>query len=458
MTRKDSSSRAPHGPVGATKLTSHHHRVVIAGGGFAGVTLAQALERALPPPWEIVVISADNHLVFTPMLPEVVGRTISPLHVVVAGRELTRRTRWLEARIERIDREDNLAHYELAGGEKGSIDFSQLVFACGSVVDLSAIPGLAARGYPLKTLMDALAMGNDLIGNFEAAAAEPAVEARRRLLTTVVIGGGFSGVEVAGHIADLMRAIHGYYPELRGVHPRIVLIQKRDRILPELEHEGLSRFALKKLRENKIDVRLEMSARKVTAQSVELSSGEEIATGMVVCTVGTDTAPLIKALKLPLTKGRLPTDPDMRVSGTRNLWAIGDCALIPNAQTGATCPATAQFAVQQAGQLAKNLGRVAAGRPTTPFSFRPRGLLAAIGHRNAVAEIYGVQLSGFLAWFLWRGVYLWKLPTLGRKIEVAIGWAWSLFFSPNVVQLQLRRSGFPAEPAKGPSHSPSKDP
>ncbi len=452
MTRHAASSPATRQQVGAAKVTAHHRRVIIAGGGFAGVTLAQDLERALPRDWEIVVISADNHLVFTPMLPEVVGRTISPLHVVVAGRELTHRARWLEARVTAIDHGKNLVRYTVANGEKDALEYSHLVLACGSVVDLSAIPGLAARGYPLKTVMDAIEMGNDLIGNFELAAAEKVAEERRRLLHTVVIGGGFSGVEIAGHIADLMRAIHGRYPELKGVHPKIVLLQKRDRILPELQHEALSKFALKKLRENHIDVRLETAARKVTAQAVELDSGEVIATGMVVCTVGTDTSPLIKELDLPLTKGRLPADADMRVTGTENLWAIGDCALIPNAQTGQFCPATAQFAVQQAAQLAKNLARTVADQPTVPFTFRPRGLLAAIGHRNAVAEIRGIQLSGFFAWFLWRGVYLWKLPTLGRKIEVAVGWAWSLFFPPNLVQLRMQRSGFPEEAGVDPGH------
>ena len=441
-------TRPAHSPSpDAGKRGAASPPIVIVGGGFAGATLAQHLERSLPAAIEIVVISGENHLVFTPMLPEVVGRTISPLHVVVAGRELTRRTRWLEARIVGIDRERRRARYELTNGESGTMEYAHLVLACGSTVDLSAIPGLAARGYPLKTVMDAISLGNDLIGKFEEASAETETARRRRLLTTVVIGGGFSGVEIAGHIADLSRAVHRFYPELKNIHPKIVLLQKRDRILPELNHLSLSKFALRRLRKSKIEVRLEISAKKVTSRTVELDSGEEIEAGMVVCTIGTDTQPLVKELGIPLEKGRLKTDPDMKVTGTENLWAIGDCALIPNAHDGHACPGTAQFAVQQARQLAKNLARVVASAPTEPFSFRPRGLLAAIGHRNAVAEIYGVQLSGFFAWFLWRGVYLSKLPTLGRKIEVAVGWAWSLLFPPNVVQLRLQRSGFPAETA-----------
>ena len=409
------------------------------GGGFAGVTLAQRLERLLPTQIKIVVLSADNHLVFTPMLPEVVGRTISPLHVVIAGRQLTWRTKWLEARVSRIDREKNEAHYLRRDGTVASMRYTQLVLACGAAANLEEIPGLASRGYALKTVMDAIVMGNDLIGNFEAAATEPDAEMRQRLLTVVVIGGGFSGVEIAGHIADLMRAIRRFYPELKHETPHVVLLQEGNQLLPELHHESLSKFTLRKLRQNGIKVRLETSAKKVDSVAVHLTSGERIETGMIVCTVGTETHPLIKGLGLTLEKDRLKTDPDMKVSGTANLWGLGDCAFIPNAYDGRPSPATAQFAVQQARQLAENLQCVTRGETTKPFNFHPRGMLASIGHRNAVAVIYGVKLSGFIAWFLWRGIYLFKLPTFSRKLEVAISWACNIPFPPNIVQLRLSK-------------------
>jgi len=414
-------------------------RIVIVGGGFAGVTLAQRLERLLPAHMEIVVLSADNHLVFTPMLPEVVGRTISPLHVVVAGRQLTRRTKWLEARVSRIDREKHEAHYLRRDGTAASLRYTQLVLACGAAANLAEIPGLASRGYALKTVMDAIVMGNDLIGNFETAATEPDEEMRQRLLTVVVIGGGFSGVEIAGHIADLMRAIRRFYPELKHETPHVVLLQKGKQLLPELHHESLSKFTLQKLRQNGIKVRLETSAKKVDSVAVHLTSGEKIETGMIVCTVGTETHPLIKDLGLPLEKRRLKTEPDMKVSGTANLWSLGDCALVANAFDGRPIPATAQFAMQQARQLAENIKCVSQGATTKPFNFRPRGMLASIGHRNAVAVIYGVKLSGFIAWFLWRGIYLAKLPTFSRKLEVAISWACNIPFPPNIVQLRLSK-------------------
>jgi NADH dehydrogenase len=412
-------------------------RIVIVGGGFAGVTLAQRLERLLPAAVEIVVLSAENHLVFTPMLPEVVGRTISPLHVVVAGRQLTRRTEWREARVSRIDQKNNEVHYVLRDGTAASLGYTHAVLACGASANLAEIPGLATRGYALKTVIDAMVMGNDLIGNFEAAAAESDAAVRRRLLTVVVIGGGFSGVEVAGHLADLMRAIHRFYPELKHEKPHVVLLQMGGQLLPELNHASLSKFTLHKLRQNGIKVRLETTARKADSEAVHLAAGERIETGMVVCTVGTETHPLIKALDLPLEKGRLKTQPDMQVAGTANLWSLGDCAFVPNAYDDRPCPATAQFAVEQARQLAENLQRATRGAATTPFNFHPRGMLASIGHRNAVAVIYGVKLSGFLAWFLWRGIYWAKLPTFSRKLEVGLSWACSIPFPPNIVQLRL---------------------
>jgi NADH dehydrogenase len=241
-----------------------------------------------------------------------------------------------------------------------------------------------------------------------------------------------------------MHAIRRLYPELKNGPPRIVLLHKGESLLPELHHKSLSGFTLRKLQQNGIEVRLKTSAQKADAVAVHLTSGERIETGMIVCTVGTETHPLIKSLGLPLEKGRLKTDPDMKVTGTANLWTLGDCSLVPNAYNGRPCPATAQFAMQQARQLAKNLERASGEVATKPFYFRPRGMLASIGHRNAVAIIYGVKLSGFFAWFLWRGIYLAKLPTISRKLEVAISWAVSIPFPPNIVQLGLSKK----QPAK----------
>jgi NADH:quinone reductase (non-electrogenic) len=415
-------------------------RIVILGGGFAGVTLAQRLERLSDDNVEVVLLSSENHLVFSPLLAEAVGREIAPLHVVVPGRQMVRRTQWFTARATTVDRAASKVHYTSAGGERGVLSYDHLVIACGSAVDLSIIPGLGANSYPLKTLGDAVFLTNNLIAKLEEASMKSDPVERRRLLTIAIIGGGFSGVEVAGAVNDLMERARRYYPQLRGDSIRVVLLHRGERIIPEMHAKSLSEFALKKLRARGIEVRLNTDAKEIQSGKVILSTGELIEAETVVCTVGNTTNPLLKALGLPLEKGRLKTEPDMRVEGTCNLWALGDSSAVPNAWDGKSSPPTAQFAMRQAKQLAANLARVLKDHQTRPFSYRPLGMMASIGHHNAVAEICGLHISGFLGWILWRSVYLAKMPTPLRKIEVAIDWAWSVFFRPNIVQVHMSRT------------------
>lgn len=415
-------------------------RIVIVGGGFAGVTLAQQLEKLTGDGTDIVLLSAENHLVFSPLLAEAVGREISPLHVIVPGRQMVRRSQWLTARATDVDWTSHRVHYVTSGGERGSLSFDHLVIACGSVVDLSAVPGLAAYAYALKTLGDATSLGNDLIGRLEEAALKSDAAERRRLLTVVVIGGGFSGVEVAGAIDDLMKRALRFYPQLSRDEVKIILLQRGERILPELQAESLSQFACAKLRARGIDVRLHASAAEVSSGNVLLENGQRIETETIVCTVGNTTNPLVKGLGLPMERGRLKADPDMRVAGNPNVWALGDGACVPNAWDGKTSPPTAQFATRQAKQLAANLARALRNEPTKQFHFHPLGMMASIGRHNAVAEVFGFRISGLPAWFLWRGAYLAKMPTLLRKVEVAIDWAWSALFRPNITQLKMTRT------------------
>jgi NADH dehydrogenase len=412
-------------------------RIVIAGGGFAGVTLAQRLERLTSPDVEILLISRENHFVFTPLLAETAGRQVSPLHVAAPGRQMVRRTNWLTAEVNRIDRANNVLDYVSRGGHKGQIEYDHLALACGAVTDFSGIPGLATHAYPLRTLGDAVFLSNDLIGRMEEASLNHSEAERRKLLTVVVIGGGFSGVEIAGSLNDLMDRTQRYYPQLRGMRPRVILLQNGSRILPEFGAPSLSEYALQKLRSNGIEVRLDSKAIAIAEDEVAVSHGERIPAATIVCTIGTSTNPILRTLDLALEHGRLQTRPDMGVEGCDNIWALGDNALVPNAKTGQASPPTAQFAVRQAQQLARNLARVLREQPTRPFSFRPLGIMASIGHRKAVAEVLGLRVSGFPGWFLWRAVYLAKMPGLPRKIEVAIDWARSIFFPANVVQLKL---------------------
>jgi NADH dehydrogenase len=411
-------------------------RVIIVGGGFGGVTLAEHLNRRLTREVEVVVISSENHMVFTPMLAEVAGRSLSGLDVVTPGRQIAPRATWLTASVTNVDLKRNEVEYTRPDGKNATLAYTHLILACGSEVNLDVVPGMAAHAYTLRTEGDGMVLGNEVIGRFEQAAVEPEEDERQRLLTVVVVGGGFTGVEAAGHLFDLMRNIQQLYPQLKGHRPRIVLLQRGTRIVPEFQHSSLSEFALRKLLQNGLDVRLNTEVKEVTARYVRLGTGEHIDTGLTVCSVGTAPVALIKKIGLPLERGRLKTEPDMRVTGTANVWAFGDCAAVRNAWNGEISPPTAQFALRQAKQLAANLLRVLSGEATKPFHFHPQGLLATIGQHNGVAEIYGLKFSGLIAWFLWRTVYLMKIPTIRRKLNVVIDWTWDIFFKPNPVRVR----------------------
>jgi len=412
-------------------------RVIIVGGGFGGVTLAEHLDRRVARDVEVVVISSENHMVFTPMLAEVAGRSLSGFDVVAPGRQIAPRATWLTASVTSVDLKKNEVEYNRPDGTIATLPYTHLILTCGSEVNLDVVPGMAAHAYTLRSEGDAMVLGNEVIGRFEQAAVEPEEDERQRLLTVVVVGGGFTGVEAAGHLFDLMRDIQSLYPQLKGHQPRIVLLQRGPKIVPEFQHASLSEFALRKLLKNGVDVRLNTEVKEVTARYVRLGSGEQIETGLTVCSVGTAPVALIKKIGLPLERGRLKTEPDMRVTGTANVWAFGDCAAVPNAWNREISPPTAQFALRQAKQLAANLVRVLRGEATTPFHFHPQGLLATIGQHNGVAEIYGLKFSGVIAWFLWRTVYLMKIPTIRRKLNVVVDWTWDIFFKPNPVRVRV---------------------
>jgi NADH dehydrogenase len=418
-------------------MTMEAARIIVVGGGFAGVTLAEDLNRRVGRDLEVVVISSVNHMVFTPMLVEMAGRSLSALDVVISGREIAPRATWLTATVTGVDLKKNEVEYTRPDGKIATLSYAHLVLACGSGVNLDEVPGMAAHAHTLRTVADGLILGNEVIARFEQAAVEPDDVERQRLLTVVVIGGGFTGVEAAGHLFDLMRNVHPFYPQLSRNRPRLVLLQRDGRIVPEFQHDSLSEFALRKLRQNGLEVMLNTEVKEVTAQYIRLGTGESINTGLTLCAIGTAPVALIGKIGLPLERGRLKSEPDMRVTGAENVWAFGDCAAVPNAWNAKISPPTAQFALRQAKQLAANLVRVHRGEATRPFRFRPQGLLATIGHHNGVAEIYRLKFSGLLAWFLWRAVYLLKIPTFRRKLHVVVDWTWDIFFKPNIVQLRV---------------------
>ena len=414
-----------------------YKNLVIVGGGFAGTKTAQLLEHTLPPDWTLMLISQENFITFNPLLPEVVGASIMPSHVIAPHRQMLHCSHVCMAQVIDIDTAERVVHY--LGEGPGFLRYDQLVLACGTNANLDIVKGMAQAALPLKTLGDALFLRNRIIARLEQAELQPDPELRRWLTSFIVVGGGFSGVETAGELVDFLYASLKYYKRIRPEDLRITLLHSGDCLLQELS-PSLGRFTLRKMMDRGVDVRLNARAIRVTDRDVHLENGEIIAGGTVVCTIGTQPNALLDSIPAAKSRGRLVVNADMSVPGIEGLWAIGDCAAVINALDRMVCPPTAQFAEAQARQLAVNIVSHLAGLPTRPFRFRPKGQLSSVGHNKAVAEFRGVKISGFIAWLMWRGLYLLRMPTLARKTRLFLEWNWAMFFPPDISHLGYRRT------------------
>lgn len=402
--------------------------VLILGGGFAAVWAARALTRR--PGLKVGLLADQNVMLFHPMLAEVCGASLSPLHVVNPIRNLCPRAEVVRSDVTDID----FAAREVCARPDPArpahrFGYRQLIIALGGVVDLSRVPGMAEHALPLKTVGDAIRLRSAVIDRLEEAnfAGDPA--ARRRLLTFTVVGGGYSGVETAGQISDLLHGARRLFPWLRDTPPAIRLIHSGPFLLPQIG-ESLGRFTERKLRGRGIEILLDTRVAAVTASRVHLGD-RQIESLTTVTTIGNAPHPLMLALgargSLPLEHGRIVTTPDLAIAGLPGVWAAGDCAKVV-LPAGGVAPATAQFALREGAHVAANLLRSLDRRDTRPFTFPGLGELAAIGHRNAVGKILGVKFSGFFAWWLWRTVYLSKLPGFDRKLRVMLDWTLDLLF------------------------------
>ena len=445
--------------------------LVIAGGGFAGTTLAQRLMHRLPAGWQLVLLSEESTTTFNPMLAEVVGAAVFPEHVIVPIRALLHgappSVRFVMGRLQRVDVQGQRLVCDTLAGPR-EIAYDHLVLAIGQRANLALLPGLAEHALPLKLVGDAMHIRNRVLQRLARIELTPDPIERRALGRFVVIGGGFSGVEVAGSLADFLRSARRYYARIGDGELGVTLLHDGDRLLPELPAR-LGDAAARSLRQRGVDVQLGARAAAVSADAVRLVDGTRIPSHTIVCTIGTRPQPLVEQLGLPTVRGRLATAPDGAVRGAPGLWAIGDCAAVPNAADGdQPSPPTAQFAVAQAHALADNLLAHLAGRPTHAFSHRSKGMMATVGHLKGVALAFGLPLSGLPAWLLWRAYYLMRLPTLGRKLRIWVEWTWGLVFPLDITHLRFTRTGEepPVEPAPaagrpgsnafhGPAHAPA---
>jgi NADH dehydrogenase len=426
-------------------------RIVIVGGGFAGVTTAQHLERRFGPDRSVAItlVSDANALLFTPMLAEVAGSSLEPTQISTPLRTSLRRTTVIRRRVEAVDlpgrrlRLQPDADRAAAPGDADpdTLPFDHLVLAVGSVSNFLGLTGVQQNAFDFKSLADAIRIRNHVIDAVERADREPDPAARRALLTIVIVGGGFAGVELAGALNDFVRGALVYYPNIRPEELTVMLVHSRDSILPELG-ESLGAYALQRMAERGVTFKL--NARVVDARPgvVSLSPAEEIPAATLVWTAGVAPNPLLRTLGVELDRrGALPVDVHLAAPGWPGLWALGDCAAVVDARTGKPCPPTAQFALREAKTLAHNIHATLRRRPLTPFHFDALGVLAVVGHQTACAELAfppgsgrTLRFSGLLAWLMWRGVYLSKLPGLERKVRVLIAWVIELFFPRDIVQ------------------------
>jgi NADH:ubiquinone reductase (H+-translocating) len=422
-------------------------RIVILGGGFAGMRTAECLEKQFEgdSAVSITLVSDTNALLFTPMLAEVAGSSLEPSHISTPLRGSLHRTEFIRGRVSKIDLETRRVildpdHASRESAARREVPYDQLVLALGSVSNYLGMVNIEKLSFNFKSLLDAIRIRNHVIEMFERADREPDSALRRTLLTFVIAGGGFAGVELAGALNDFAHGILADYPNLARGDLSVVLVHSRDRILPELS-ESLARYAQERMEARGVTFRLNTRLTDANPGVVVLSDGE-ICAHTLVWTAGTGPNPLLKSLPVERDKrGALVVENTLGLPDNPGVWALGDCAAVADAKSGKPCPPTAQFALREAEVLAKNIRAELQGRPKRNFHFDSLGALCVVGHQTACAELAipfmknkSVRFSGLFAWVMWRGIYLAKLPGLERKIRVLVDWTIELFFPRDIVQ------------------------
>jgi NADH:quinone reductase (non-electrogenic) len=436
-------------------------RIVILGGGFAGVTTAQELTRRLrsqgrlagrrarsgavrdesasPPRVSVTLINRDNYFVFQPLLADIISGAIETTHVVIPLRRMLQGVDIEVGHIEKIDPIAREVHVRRRqGGAPFAVGYDALVVALGSVTDFGAVPGMADYALGVRSLGDAFYLRNRALSMLEEAANEVDPERQRALLTFVVVGGGSTGVEVAAELVDLLHTAHRTFATLP--EPKVVLVHSRAYVLSEFG-DRLGRHATKKLASAGVQLVLKRRLARVDADRAELDDGTIIPTATVVSTVGNAPHPVVARLGQSADGGGwIRPDATFAVPGLDRVWALGDCASILDPHTLRPMPATAQHAVREGPHAARNILAVLDGGRPLPFDYGQQGMLVSLGRFKGVGEVRGIKVSGLVAWFLWRTYYLLRLPSRDRRLRVALDWALELFLAHDVVEISMRRT------------------
>lgn len=399
---------------------------LVLGGGFAGSYVARFLGKN-----GATIVSRENFMLYTPMLPEAASGTLEPRHVVVPIRIMCPHADLVLGRVFALDEDRHVVSVATAAGD---IDFhyEQLVVALGAVARTLPIPGLAEHALGFKSLADAIWLRNHVLQQLELASAASAEDAKRHL-SFVFVGAGYAGVEALAELSDLVRDALRFYPALKGMRQRWILVDAAPKILPEIP-KRLGEYAARELWKRGVDIRVSTTLDAAEPHSVTLSDGTTLETETLVWTAGVRAHPLLAELDLPRDdRGRVLVDPLLRVDGRDNIWALGDCARVPNEATpDHPDPPTCQHALRQARRLAKNLR----GEPK-PYRYRMLGQVATLGRHKGIADVIGLRLRGFPGWFVTRTYHLYQLPLLSRKLRVVVDWTVALFFRRDIAELSM---------------------
>jgi NADH:ubiquinone reductase (H+-translocating) len=402
--------------------------VLVIGGGFAGSYVARLLGRR-----GATIVSRENFMLYTPMLPEAASGTLEPRHVVVPLRQMCRHAELLLGTVTTLDEERRVVSVDTADAGSFEVSYEQLVLAPGAVTRTFPVRGLAEHALGFKDLADAIHLRNHVLRALEAADEETDAAAAARQLSFVFVGAGYAGVEALAELSDLVADALRYYPRLRGIPHRWVLVDAAPKILPEIPTR-LGEYAARELVGRGVEIHVGTTLESIDAHEAVLSNGERIPTRTLVWTTGVKPSPLLGEWGLPLDeRGRVRVDECLRVEGRERLWALGDAAAVPNARTpGRFDPPTCQHALRQARRLAKNLS----GEPE-PYGYRMLGQVATLGRYKGVADVLGLRFRGFPGWFLTRSYHLLQLPLLSRKLRVVTDWTTSLFFRRDIAELSM---------------------
>lgn len=416
-------------------------RILILGGGFAGLDAAQQLEKIFSEDEEveITLVNQNNYLVFTSMLAEVVASSIDAKHVVIPIRECLKKASFKELEIQKIDLEKKtVTGFHHHTGEMFEIAYGYLVIALGSITGYHGVPGAEEYSFPLKDLSDAMILRSHVIDMFEYADLEEDRESRRKLLTFVVVGGGYTGIEVAAELNDFVESSQRFYKSVGTDEVKVLVVDPGTRIMHEMS-EGLADYGLNLLRKRGMEFLLQTRVKAVTSDRVEFEDGNFVETRTPIWAAGTAPQPAVRKLPCANERGRIEVNQYMEVPNFPGVWALGDCAQIPDPQTGKPYPPTAQHATREGKRVAFNVAAAVKRKDKgkKPFKYKAMGMLAPLGRRSAVAEILGLKFSGFIAWFMWRSIYLSKIPGWDRKFRVALDWFFDIFLPRDIVQLKF---------------------